>query len=85
MTSTIELAPECTAEQGADWSARFGAGYAAGRSDARFRQMQAPREGALIAIPADLPGETGAQYVTRHLELAWRIGYTRAWDYERAH
>jgi hypothetical protein len=36
----------------------------------------------LIAIPAELPFESGAQYVARHVGQAWLIGYARAWAWE---
>ena len=70
---------DCTPEQGEQWQARYGDGYAAGRGDARWGRQ--PRI-ALIEIPAEIPGETGSQYVARHVEQAWEIGYSRAWRYE---
>lgn len=82
MTSTMQAGRvECTPEQGQLWQAQYGDGYSAGRGDGKGCGS---RDGALIDIPAELPGENGAEYVARHAELAWRIGYTRAWDYEHA-
>jgi len=71
---------ECTAEEGQQWQRDHSGGYAAGRGDGR--QDRAPRTG-LIGIPADVPGETGASYVARHLGIAWQIGYSAAYRFER--
>ena len=67
---------ECTAAQGEQWQAQYGEGYAVGR---RCAQWGDSREGALIDIPPEMPGETGSRYVARHIALAWRIGYTRGY------
>ena len=80
-TSMTDHQREATAGESAQWQERYGDGYQAGRGDARWNR--GPRDGALTEIPAELPGETGAQYVARHVALAWRIGYTRAWDFAR--
>jgi len=73
---------EATADESAQWQRQYTAGYEHGRSDARFQP--GPRDGALIDIPAEVPGETGAQYVARHLPVAWRVGYARAWEFYSA-
>ena len=78
-TVTVTRVPECTAEQGQQWSDQFGEGYRVGRGDARWNS--GPRI-PLIDVPADIPGESGAQYVTRWAHLAWQIGYTRAYRYQ---
>ena len=81
MTSTMQAGrAECTPEQGEQWQAQYGDGYAAGRGDGR---RGGDRDGALIDIPAEAPGETGAEYVARHLGSAWRIGYTRGYLFTR--
>ncbi len=77
-----ETVPECTPEQGEQWARDHGDGYSYGRYDGRYGRPA--RDGALISVPADRPYETGAQYITRHLGDAWRIGYTRAYEYETA-
>jgi hypothetical protein len=72
---------ECTQVQGDLWRERYTAGYAYGRSDARCERE--PRDGAMLAdIPAELPSETGAAYVLRNLDFAFRVGYTRAYRFE---
>lgn len=71
--------PECTAAQGATWQARHSDGYQAGRGDTRRGHGNRI---ALIDVPPELPGENGAQYVARHVGIAWEIGYTEAWRYE---
>jgi hypothetical protein len=78
---TTERIPECTAEQGQQWREQYSAGYRAGRYDIRFN---AGLRMELIEIPAELPFETGAQYVTRHVGNAFAIGYAAAWRYELA-
>ena len=67
---------EATAEESALWQSRYTTGYAHGRSDALCGRVRA--DAVLAVIPAELPGETGSRYVARHLDLAYRIGYTRA-------
>ena len=78
----ITRARECTAEQAAQWTARYSDGYKAGRGDAKWGQ---PRDGALVDIPAEVPGECGSVYAARHLGIAWRIGYTDGWTFTRNH
>jgi len=73
---TAERPAECTAEQAGLWAERYQDGYRTGRGDARWNA--APRI-ELIAIPAEVAYETGAQYVARHVSIAWQIGYTRAY------
>ncbi|HMH89936.1 MAG TPA: hypothetical protein VK586_02500 [Streptosporangiaceae bacterium] len=70
---------ECTAEEAAVWRARHSDGYQAGRGDARCGHGN---RFELIEVPAELPGENGAQYAARHVGIAWEIGYTSAWRYE---
>lgn len=70
---------ECTEEQGATWRERHSDGYQAGRGDARRGHGN---RFELIEVPAELPGENGAQYVARHVGIAWSIGYAEAWAYE---
>lgn len=69
---------ECTAEQGTQWQERYGAGYRAARSDVLWNAD--PRI-ALVVIPPELPGETGATYVARHVGQAWAIGYTAGYRF----
>ena len=73
---------ECTAAQGEQWQAQYGEGYAVGR---RCAQWGDSREGALIDIPPEVPGECGSVYAARHLGIAWRIGYTDGWTFTRNH
>lgn len=73
--------PEATPEQAARWKRQHSDGYRAGRGDARARSQRM----ALVDVPAELPGETGAQYVARCLPDAWAIGYTRGYTWECAH
>ena len=70
---------ECTPEEGQLWQERYGDGYAAARGDILWNA--GPRID-LIEIPAELPGECGAQYAARHVGQAWEIGYTAAWRFE---
>ena len=72
---TLERQRECTAAEGKLWRERYTAGYSHGRADARWNQV---RQAVVVVVPAELPFETGAQYVARHLDLAYRIGYTAA-------
>jgi hypothetical protein len=71
---------ECTAEQGAQWQEGYSAGYRASRSDV---QWNAEPRIALVEIPPELPGETGAEYVARHAGQAWAIGYTAGYRYQQ--
>lgn len=77
MTATAASAVqrECTADEGSQWKERYTTGYQHGRSDMLNGSV---RERVLLSPPAEVPGETGAQYVARHADLAYRIGYTRA-------
>jgi hypothetical protein len=77
-----EPVAECTPEQGKQWQTRYTDGYCHGRRDARDGRIN---RAYVVAIPAELPMETGAQYVTRHLGQAWEIGYTAAVHYQVAH
>jgi len=77
-TATVQR--ECTEAEGALWQERFTAGYSHGRQDAKWNQVRAD---VLCDVPAELPGETGARYVARHVDLAYRIGYTGAVRYAR--
>lgn len=69
------LARECTPDEGAQWQERYTTGYCHGRSDTLNGDV---RWDVVTEIPAEIPGETGARYVARHLDLAYRIAYTRA-------
>jgi hypothetical protein len=71
--------PECTAEQGAEWQARYSDGYRTGRGEAPSGNSRIP----LIYVPPELPFENGAQYVARWVSFAWEIGYTQGWIFER--
>lgn len=73
---------ECTAGEARRWTHDHSDGQAAGRGDGRWNR--APRV-PLIDIPADIPGETGAAYVARHVGIAWQIGYSAAYRYAREH
>lgn len=73
---------ECTPEEAQRWTREHSDGYQAGRGDGRWGR--APRI-PLIEIPPDLPGECGAQYVARHIGIAWQIGYSGAYRYAREH
>jgi hypothetical protein len=77
--AVAERQAECTPEQGDLWSERYQDGYQAGRGDARFGRD--PRM-EVVTVPAEVPFENGAQYVARHVEQAWAIGYASAWRYE---
>jgi hypothetical protein len=79
--ATAVVQRECSAEEGQRWQSRFGEGYRAGRDDVRWNA--GPRI-PLIEVPEEHPGECGAQYVARYVDLAWEIGYTRAYVYEMA-
>lgn len=79
MTQVTHVQRECTEAEGQLWQERHGDGYRAGRGDGRWNR--APRID-LIDIPPELPGECGAQYVARHVGIAWEIGYTHAYRYE---
>jgi hypothetical protein len=72
---------ECTPEQGQEWQTRHGDGYSAARGDITWNQ---PPRIALIDIPPETPGETGAEYVAQHVDKAWAIGYTSAWRHHEA-
>lgn len=78
-TATVTAPRMCTPEEGQRWQHDYSEGYRVGRGDARWNA--APRIG-LIEIPAELPGEYGAQYVARCVGIAWQIGYTRAYRFE---
>lgn len=67
---------ECTADQAAAWQQQYHRGYVHGKSDARTGIAYA--DALLAEIPPVDPYETGAAYVARNLELAYRIAYTRA-------
>ena len=74
--ATIERQRECTAEEGQRWQERHGEGYRVGRGDARCGRERID----LINVPPERPAEeTGAQYVARHVGIAWEIGYTRGY------
>lgn len=77
--NTIERQRECTAEEGARWQEQHSEGYRVGRGDARCGR---PERIDLIAIPPELPGECGAQYVARYVDIAWQIAYTRGYCFE---
>jgi hypothetical protein len=72
----MEIQRECTPQEGQTWHDRYSVGYRLGRDDLIIRRTV--RESWLIEIPAELPGENGAQYVARHVEIARQIGYTGA-------
>jgi hypothetical protein len=81
MVETIARVRECTEQEGAQWRDGYTEGYRVGRGDALCSNGW-PHDGWLIPeIPAEVPGENGAQYVTRHVSLARQIGYTSAWRY----
>lgn len=73
---------ECTAEEGERWRRDRGDGYQAGRGDGRWNR---PPRIPLIEVPPDLPGECGAQYVARHVGIAWQMGYAEGYRYAREH
>ena len=73
---------ECTPEEAQTWTREHGDGQAVGRGDGRLNR---PPRIPLIEIPPDLPGECGAQYVARHVGIAWQLGYSRAYRYAREH
>lgn len=79
MTDTMELQRECTADESQRWQSQYSEGYRVARGDIRWNA--APRI-ALVTIPPEVPFETGAQYVARHVADAWAIGYAAAWRYE---
>lgn len=82
MTVTETVARECSAEESELWRAEYTEGYRVGRGDAHALPYPRVREGWLLpSIPAELPGETGAQYVARNVSQARQVGYTRAWLY----
>ena len=82
-TETVVMQRECTPDEGVRWQERFTAGYSHGRQDARWSQVRP--DVVLAEIPAELPFETGAQYVARYCDLAYRIGYTGAVRWYAAH
>ena len=73
---------EATPEESALWQARYTTGYQHGRGDTLNGDVRA--DVVLAVIPAEVPGETGSRYVARHLDDAYRIGYTRAWQWYSA-
>lgn len=73
---------ECTPEEARQWTREHGDGYAAGRGDGRWNR---PPRIELIEIPPDLPNECGAQYVARHIGIAWQVGYSGGYRYAREH
>lgn len=75
---TVQRQRECTPDEAARWQANYSEGYRVARGDILWNQQ--PRIG-LVAIPPEIPFETGAQYVARHVDDAWAIGYTAAWRY----
>jgi hypothetical protein len=82
VTTTVTTARnECTAEQGAEWQAKYSDGYRAARSDVLWNAD--PRI-ALVTIPPEMPGETGAEYVARHVGQAWEIGYTAGYRFQQS-
>ena len=84
MTQLGTVQREATPEQGALWQARYTTGYRHGRGDMlNGRDLRA--DCVLAEIPGELPGETGARYVARHVDDAYRIGYTRACCWYAAH
>ena len=83
-TVTADQARECTAEEGKRWQERYTTGYVHGKSDT-LNPHAVIRADLLIDVPAEIPGECGARYVARHLELAYAIGYTRAVAWYSAH
>ncbi len=70
---------ECTPEQNERWRTQYSEGYRVGRGDV---QWNAEPRIPLVSIPAEMPGETGAEYVAKHAGLAWQIGYARAYRFE---
>lgn len=76
---TIERQRECTPEEGQHWQQQRSDGYAAARGDILWNQ--GPRI-PLVDEPGEVPGETGAQYVARHVGQAWELGYSAAWRWE---
>lgn len=74
--ATLTVQPEATADVGQLWRERYSDGYRTGRGDAHWGA--APRID-LIVMPAEVAYETGAEYVARHVAIAWQIGYTRAY------
>jgi hypothetical protein len=75
MPAITEPQRECTPEESQLWRERYSDGYKAGRGDVQWNSV---RGDLVIDIPAELPGECGAQYVARHVGIAWQIGYTSA-------
>jgi hypothetical protein len=72
---------ECTPQEGERWREQYSDGYSTGRGDVRWG---APPRIQLITVPGEMPGETGAEYVARHVGRAWEIGYTRAYQFDSA-
>lgn len=70
---------ECTPEQSVLWQDKFSDGYRTARGDIQWNA--GPRVD-LVPIPAEVAGETGAEYVARHVSQAWMIGYASAWRWE---
>ena len=79
--TTVTMQRECTEDEAQLWHRRYTDGYQAGRGDGRWNRV--PRI-PLIEIPAEVPCESGAAYVARHVGIAWEIGYARAYRYETA-
>lgn len=70
---------ECTPAESVLWQDKYSDGYRTARGDITWNQ---PPRVELIEIPPERPFETGAEYVARHVRLAWMIGYAAAWRWE---
>ena len=79
MTAASVVQRECTPAEGKCWQEQRCEGYRVARGDILWDQE--PRI-PLVGEPAEVPGETGAQYVARHVGQAWELGYAAAWRWE---
>ncbi len=74
-----EVQRECTPEEGKRWQEQRSEGYRVALGDIKWNAE--PRI-PLVDEPREVPGETGAQYVARHVSQAWELGYSAAWRWE---
>ena len=82
MTSTDAVQRECTPEEAAKWVSDRNEGYVRGLWDARQSRLPAVPIGD---APAEVPGECGAQYVARHVGIAWQLAYVEGWRWGESH
>lgn len=62
------------------WVEQRTEGYRVACGDILWNQ---PPRVPLVSEPAEVPGECGAQYVARHVDRAWELGYAAAWRWAR--